>query len=90
MRFSAARAQVLQACTCLADLGYLAGTGGNIALRADEEHFAVTPSAVDYYTMTAEDVCVVRLADGRQVEGARPASVEAGLHASILSYCDCT
>lgn len=84
MKFQATRELVLQTCIELADRGYLAATGGNVALRADEEHFAVTPSATDYYAMRAEDVCLVRFSDTVQVEGERSASVETGLHAGLL------
>ncbi|MBT8470447.1 MAG: class II aldolase/adducin family protein [Deltaproteobacteria bacterium] len=85
MKFQATRELVVKTCIELADRGYLAATGGNVALRADEKHFAVTPSATDYYAMSAVDVCVVRLSDQEQVHGEREASVEAGLHAGILS-----
>jgi L-fuculose-phosphate aldolase len=84
MRFQEARDEVVRTCIELADKGYLAGTGGNVALRADDDHFAVTPSATDYYAMSAADVCVVRLSDKEQVDGERQASVEAGLHAGVL------
>ena len=84
MRFEAKREEVRATCLALADRGYLAGTGGNVALRADEDHFAVTPSATDYYAMSAADVCIVRLSDKQQVDGEREASVEAGLHAGVL------
>lgn len=85
MKFQSTRELVVRTCIELADRGYLAATGGNVALRADQEHFAVTPSATDYYAMSAADVCVVRSSDAKQVEGEREASVEAGLHAGILS-----
>ena len=68
----------------LSHRGHFSGTGGNIALRIDAEHIAVTPSATDYLTMTAQDVCVLRLADLKQVEGDRAPSVESGLHARVL------
>ena len=84
MRFQATRERVVATCLELADKGFLAGTGGNVALRADSNHFAVTPSATDYYAMSAADVCVVRLSDAHQVEGEREASVETGLHARVL------
>jgi L-fuculose-phosphate aldolase len=84
MSFQAAREKVVRTCIELAERGYLAGTGGNVALRADADHFAVTPSATDYYAMSAADVCIVRLADEKQIEGERQASVEAGLHAGVL------
>lgn len=85
MMFQQAREAVVETCITLADKGYLAGTGGNIALRADEDHFLATPSATDYYTMTAADICVLRLSDRSLVEGEKPATVEAGLHANILN-----
>jgi len=84
MKFEATRELVVRTCIELADGGYLAATGGNVALRVDEDHFAVTPSATDYYAMSAADVCVMRLSNAEQVEGARQASVEAGLHAGVL------
>ncbi len=42
------RARVVALCVDLSRRGYLAGTGGNVALRIDAECFAVTPSAIDY------------------------------------------
>lgn len=84
MKFQEARERVLATCIALADQGFLAGTGGNVALRADADHFAVTPSATDYYAMSAEDICVVRLSDKEQLEGKHKASVESGLHAGVL------
>lgn len=85
MMFQPARETVIATCLDLADRGFLAGTGGNIALRAGPEHFLVTPSATDYYTMEAKDICVMRLADRVQVEGENIASVEATLHANVLT-----
>ena len=85
MMFQQARETVVATCLDLADRGFLAGTGGNIALRADQKHFLVTPSGVDYYTMSARDICVMRMADRVQVEGDKTASVEAGLHANVLT-----
>ena len=87
MNFRSARERVHATCIELADRGYLAGTGGNVAFRVDAEHFAVTPSALDYYAMAVEDIGVVRLFDGAQVAGERPASVESGLHAAVLRAC---
>lgn len=84
MNFEAKKAEVLTTCLALADEGYLAGTGGNVALRVDDDHFAVTPSASDYYTMSPSDICIVRLSDGAQVEGSKPPSVESSLHAGVL------
>ena len=78
------RQQVVDLSVELSHRGHFSGTGGNIALRIDAAHFAVTPSATDYLTMTASDVCVLRLADLKPVEGERAPSVESGLHARVL------
>src|SRR5215469_18794240 len=63
MMFESIRRRVVEMSVLLADRGYFAATGGNLALRADEEHIVVTPSATDYQRMEAADVCVLRLAD---------------------------
>ncbi|MGD0913775.1 MAG: class II aldolase/adducin family protein [Terracidiphilus sp.] len=84
MNFDQERREVVATCLKLADRGYLAGTGGNIAYRIDDQHFAVTPSATDYYAMSAEDICVLRLDDLVRVEGDRAPSVEHKLHAHVL------
>jgi L-fuculose-phosphate aldolase len=85
-----ARLAVLEAALELADRGFLAGVGGNLALRIDERRMAVTPSATDYYTMGPEDVCVVDLHDLRVLHGTRTPSVESGLHAkALLRRADC-
>lgn len=78
------RETVVELCIELSNLGYFSGTGGNIALRIDADRIAVTPSATDYLTMTASDVCVLRLSDLQQLEGERAPSVESGMHARLL------
>jgi len=84
MKFEPARLEVIATCLDLADKGYLAGTGGNVAYRIDDHHFAVTPSATDYYAMEPEDICVLRLDDLARVAGGRRPSVEHRLHAHLL------
>lgn len=78
------RQGIVQLCIELSRRGYLAGTGGNVSVRVDTHHFAVTPSATDYLTMQPNDVCVLQLADLKQVSGDRAPSVETGLHAKVL------
>lgn len=78
------RQTVVDLCVKLSHRGYFSGTGGNIALRIDAQCFAVTPSATDYLSMQAGDVCVVRLADLQRLEGERTPSVETSLHARVL------
>jgi len=82
--FQSQRWHLISACLQLADQGFLAGTGGNLALRLDEQYFAVTPSAADYYTLMAEDIAVLRLDGLVQVAGNSPPSVESALHATML------
>ncbi|WP_114239068.1 class II aldolase/adducin family protein [Dyella sp. C9] len=84
MRFQSARQRVVEVSRALADRGYFAATGGNLALRVDDEHIVVTPSATDYQVMEAADVCVLRLADLARVDGERKPSVESGMHAQVL------
>jgi L-fuculose-phosphate aldolase len=79
------RQRVVDLCVALSSQGYLAATGGNVSLRLDPDHFVVTPSSVDYFTMGARDICVIRLSDLARVDGARAPSVETGLHARVLS-----
>jgi L-fuculose-phosphate aldolase len=84
MKFQGMRQQVVEMSVMLADHGYFAATGGNLALKVDDEHIVVTPSATDYYQMTVADVCVLRLRDLAKVDGERKPSVETGMHAKVL------
>jgi L-fuculose-phosphate aldolase len=84
MIFEQERREIVTICLKLADRGYLAGTGGNVAYRVNDEYFAVTPSATDYYAMGPEDICVLRLEDFAQIEGNRRPSIEHKLHAHVL------
>ncbi|MBV8665735.1 MAG: class II aldolase/adducin family protein [Burkholderiaceae bacterium] len=84
--FSAHKQQVIDACLQLAESGFLAGTGGNVALRVDSELFAVTPSGADYYAMRADDICILRLDTLEKVEGELKPSVESGMHAAMLRF----
>jgi len=76
--------QIVELSQHLCHRGFFAATGGNLALRIDSQRIAVTPSATDYFTMRAEDVCVLRLKDLAQLSGERAPSVESGLHAKVL------
>lgn len=76
--------QVVELSQHLSHLGFFAATGGNLALRIDAHHMAVTPSAVDYHSMQAKDVCILRLKDLKKLEGEGTPSVESSLHARVL------
>jgi len=80
----AERQSVVDVCLELSKRGFFSGTGGNVALRIDSELMVVTPSATDYVTMKAEDICVLRMADMWQIEGTRPPSVESELHRRVF------
>lgn len=71
-------------CRYLSDHGYFAGTGGNIGVRLDDRLMAVTPSATDYYTMSAADVPILDIATLSVVEGDKTPTVEKALHATML------
>ncbi|GBF38692.1 class II aldolase/adducin family protein [Leptospira johnsonii] len=85
LRFEVVRASIVAASVKLADIGFFAGIGGNLAVRIDSELMAVTPSASDYYTMKNEDVCIVRIKDLKLIEGTKEPTTESGMHASFLS-----
>lgn len=56
------------------------GTGGNISIfDPDTGYFAITPSGIDYFNMSAEDIVVLDL-DGSVVDGNRKPSSEVELH----------
>jgi len=82
--YSQARREIVDACLWLAERGFLAATGGNVSLRVDADLLAVTPSAVDYYSMSPEDICIVRLNTLEVVAGGLKPSIECGLHAALL------
>ena len=82
--FAKERQDVADMCRTLADAGYFAGTGGNLGLRLNDRLMAVTPSALDYYLINAEDVVVLDIDTLKVVEGERTPTVEKALHAAML------
>lgn len=67
----------------LAQEKYLVGTGGNISARVEgEELVAVTPSSMDYLTMSESDICIVDF-ERKVVEGEHRPSVETGMHIEV-------
>lgn len=57
------------------------GTWGNVSARYGE-HYVITPSGMDYNTLTAEDMIIVDAA-GQIVEGKYKPSIETPMHISI-------
>jgi L-fuculose-phosphate aldolase len=72
---------VLAAAKEMLEKGLTEGTAGNLSMRLPDGNVVITPSSVDYRTMTLDDLCVVDL-DGNQVGGERGPSSEKLLHLS--------
>lgn len=59
------------------------GTTGNISVyNREQELMAISPSGIDYFSTTPEDVVVMKL-DGTVVDGMRKPSSEVHLHSEI-------
>lgn len=68
----------------LISTGLTAGTGGNISVYDPVgQLMAITPSGIDYFEMTAEDIVVLNL-EGKIVEGTRKPSSEWQMH--LINY----
>jgi len=79
--------EVLDACHKMEACGMTVGTWGNISIRCDDEHFVITPSGMNYSTLSTEDIVTVSL-QGEIVQGERKPSIEVGLHGSIYRARD--
>jgi len=76
--------EVVSSCRELVRLGLTAGTSGNVSIRPPGEGcIVVSPSSVPYETMTADDVCIVDLDSGDQVEGGRNPTSELLMHLAV-------
>jgi len=82
--FQNERQAMVEACQQLVEQGYFAATGGNLAVRAGDGHLLVTPSALEYRLIEPADIAVLRFADGVQVGGRQPPTVERQLHLRLL------
>jgi L-fuculose-phosphate aldolase len=74
----AARA-VLDTAKDLLAKGLVEGTSGNVSARREDGNICITPSSVDYRSMTLEDLVVID-PSGEPVEGTRAPSSEKLLH----------
>jgi L-fuculose-phosphate aldolase len=79
--------QVLAAAQDLLAKDLTEGTAGNLSARLPDGNIVITPSSVDYRTMTLEDLCVIDL-DGEQVAGERGPSSEKLLHLACYRAFD--
>ncbi len=77
------RQQVIDYSCKLAREGYLKGTGGNVSIRIPgTDSLAITPSNQDYFSITANDICVYSF-EKEQIQGAMKPSIEMGFHIAV-------
>ena len=80
MKLEKAREQLVAYGRQMSAAGLSTGTSGNLSIYDPEEGLmAITPSGLDYFSLTAEDVVVTDL-EARVVEGTRTPSSEWALH----------
>lgn len=53
------KAAMLDAAKKMKEYKLISLTGGNVSMRVDENRYLVTPSGMDYDTMTPEDICLI-------------------------------
>jgi L-fuculose-phosphate aldolase len=80
-RLGTIREEVVAACRELSRRGLTHGTSGNVSVRRDATHFAISPSGIAYERLQAADVALVNL-DG-QWRGTRRPSSEWRFHRDI-------
>jgi L-fuculose-phosphate aldolase len=73
--------EIIAACLRLEKLGYVIGTYGNVSARVPGG-LIITPSRVDYRSLTPDDLVTVSL-EGRVLEGTRLPSSELEVHRQI-------
>ena len=78
------RAAVIRIARGMADGGLSRGTSGNVSVRAGADSFWITPTGMDYDTLTPADIPLV-FADGRQ-EGSRLPSSEWRFHRDVYVH----
>ncbi len=75
--------QVLWAAQEMLRSGLVEGTAGNLGARLPDGNAVLTPSSIDYTTMTLTDLVVCDL-DGNVLEGERSPTTEKALHLSAM------
>lgn len=83
MRMESERAQIAEYGRKMCTAGLTHGTSGNISIYDRQTGLmAISPSGVDYFEITPQDIVIMDL-DGNIVEGDRKPSSEHGLHAGF-------
>lgn len=78
------RQEIIDTCLWLKSQGLVFSTWGNISVRLDDGNILITPSKVDYDTMTIDDL-VVLAPDGTQVSGHRLSTSEREIHRKVMN-----
>lgn len=83
MRYLQDRKAVLRTAREIYEEKLVPGTWGNVSQKVKNEPFVlITPSGMDYRTMTIEDIVLLDM-DAQVVEGERTPSIESQLHTAI-------
>lgn len=69
----------------MCDKGLTSGTAGNISMRIDDRSFAITPTNMNYYDLTNDDIVVVDFED-KVISGKWNPSVEVTMHRQIFEH----
>ncbi len=77
------RQSVLDTAKAMVECGLVEGTAGNVSARLPGGRVVLTPSSLDYDSMTLDDL-VVTDAEGKVLEGERPPTTEKALHLACL------
>ena len=78
------RREVIDTCLWLKAQGLVFSTWGNISVRLGDGNILITPSKVEYETMTPDDL-VVLSPDGTQVSGTRLSTSEREIHRRVMN-----
>lgn len=78
------RKEIIETCLWLKSQGLVFSTWGNISVRLDSGNILITPSKVEYESMTPEDL-VVLAPDGSQVSGTRLSTSEREIHRRVMN-----
>jgi L-fuculose-phosphate aldolase len=74
---------LLAAAKEMINCGLVEGTAGNVSARLPDGNIVLTPSSIDYQTMTLEDLVVTDL-DGKVLSGEKMPTTEKSLHLACL------
>lgn len=87
MKLEELRSSVVDANLRIVEAGLVLLTWGNVsAIDRDSGLMAIKPSGVDYNELTAESIPLVRLSDGRRVEGDYKPSSDTATHLELYRH----